>query len=676
MGACCQSSRAAEEDDQGLHQQLTDMWVVKVSDVLQMRGVPKCHQELRQSNLLVKHTPSSLTIFVSHQWLGNDHPDCRGMQFRIFQKALKNVLDGSIKLELDATAQFFGHMKTLSAQYRKKLKDAYLWMDWFCVPQIQHETDTADRERVREEAGRCIRSIPAYVEACQIFAAVVPKLMHQDTQEFCSYFTWLNRGWCRAEMWCKLLSDRSDLPIVVINSTDQVEFAMPMQWLKSPVHEGVFSLDKDRAAVCKLIQEALDFKLARLSRQKSLDIYRYFAARYTDFLGLPKKRRSLPEFLSYFNFPSMEAAVKQKKGMGAMACAALSGDAGLLRQLAEAQAPMDTKLPEISELDVLPDWTPLHLAGVRHDEDAEAVAALLELRADPNKVNKLGHPILGTCESPRAIELLVKYRADINQMKPLTMCTPLTLACLRSPEPAVISKLLELRGDVNLRKGGIGLTPLHSLAIYSHGNPHSLKVAEMLIAARADLNCRAEAGPLFRSVELACRFIMRIRKEPPLIVRVLGEGSTTPLGYAALFGGDVLLDYLLDEGADPQVCNHRGLTPLELSRHSAVYTVLSHRTSTGSTSLSHSGSTAPSPPLSPLSPRSPTSPSPLGQLSQTAEVLDGAPFTRLSSNASSLKELSRMEDLYAVMVDSVALERPPAPETESRDGEPTMITSL
>ena len=81
----------------------------------------------------------------------------------------------------DATAQFFGHMKTLSAQYRKKLKDAarlaqlsqnegssgwtdrslllilhtqaYLWMDWFCVPQIQHETDTADRERVREEAG-------------------------------------------------------------------------------------------------------------------------------------------------------------------------------------------------------------------------------------------------------------------------------------------------------------------------------------------------------------------------------------------------------------------------------------------------------------------------------------------------------------------------------------------
>ena len=29
-----------------------------------------------------------------------------------------------------------------------------------------------------------------------------------------NYSTWLQRGWCRAEMWCKLLSDRSAVPIV------------------------------------------------------------------------------------------------------------------------------------------------------------------------------------------------------------------------------------------------------------------------------------------------------------------------------------------------------------------------------------------------------------------------------------------------------------------------------
>ncbi|CAE7365308.1 warA [Symbiodinium pilosum] len=406
-----------------------------------MRGIPKCHQELMQANLLVKHDPSFLTIFVSHQWLGNTHPDQRGYQFRIFQKALRNVLDGKIKLELDATSQFFGHMKTLTAEYRKKLQEAYVWLDWFCVPQTEFETDPAESRMV--PCGDVVQ------------AALRP----------------------------------------VITSVDQAEFAMPMQWLKSPVHQGTFSLDKDRVAVCNFIQEALDFKLARLSKQKNLDIYRYFAARYTDFLGLPKKRRSVEEFLSYFRFPSMEAAVRQKKGMGAMACAALSGDAGLLRQLAEAGAPMNTKLREISELDVLPDWTPLHLAAVRRDEDAEAVSALLELRADPHYVNKLGHAILGTCESARAVELLVQAGASINQMKPLTMCTPLTLACLRCPEPDVIAKLLQLRADVNLTKGGIGLTPLHSLAIYSHGNPHSLAVAEMLIEARAELNRGAQAGP-------------------------------------------------------------------------------------------------------------------------------------------------------------------------------------
>jgi len=578
------------------------MWVVKVTDVLEMRGVPKCHQELQKAKLLYKHDPSFLTIFVSHQWLGSTHPDERGMQFRIFQKSLTNVLSGKIKLELDATSQFFGHQKTLTAEYRNKLKDAYIWMDWFSVPQTEYETDAVERERVRADAGLCIRSIPAYVEACQIFAALVPKLVN-PSQNYFSYFTWLSRGWCRAEMWCKLLSDKSDIPIVVMTSKDQVEFAMPMQWLKSPVHEGAFSLEEDRLVVCKFIQDALDFKLARLSQNKDWDIYRYYAGKYEDFVGLPKKRRSMAQFLSYFRFESQEAAIRQKSGMGAMACAALSGDAQLLRTLAEAGAPMNTKLREISQLDVLPDWTPLHLAALRRDADADCVATLLELRADPTAVNRLGHPILGTCETPRAAELLVEYHADVNQMKPLTMATPLTLACLRCVDPEVVGKLLELRADVNLTRGGIGLTPLHSLAIYSHGNPHSLTVASMLIDAKADLDRRVKVGAVFRAVELACRGIMRLQKEPMAIVRVLAEGSTTPMGYAAMFGGDALLDLLIDAGADPEVPNNRGRTPMALSRHMAVHSILSNRTESASTDMERSAGSIGASPRSPGSPR-------------------------------------------------------------------------
>lgn len=33
-----------------------------------------------------------------------------------------------------------------------------------------------------------------------------------------NYLTWLSRGWCRAELWCRLLSNREDTSVVVVFS--------------------------------------------------------------------------------------------------------------------------------------------------------------------------------------------------------------------------------------------------------------------------------------------------------------------------------------------------------------------------------------------------------------------------------------------------------------------------
>eukprot|EP00913_Durusdinium_trenchii_P028968 g27162.t1 len=46
---------------------------------------------------------------------------------------------------------------------------------------------------------------------------------------------------------------------------------------------------------------------------------------YESFLGLPRRSRSLEEFLSYFRFSSLEESFR-RKGMGAMACAVLSAE--------------------------------------------------------------------------------------------------------------------------------------------------------------------------------------------------------------------------------------------------------------------------------------------------------------------------------------------------------------
>ena len=50
---------------------------------------------------------------TSHNLFAGGHPDLHGNQFRNLQKALRKVIDGSIRLELDMTAQFLGHQKTL-----------------------------------------------------------------------------------------------------------------------------------------------------------------------------------------------------------------------------------------------------------------------------------------------------------------------------------------------------------------------------------------------------------------------------------------------------------------------------------------------------------------------------------------------------------------------------------
>lgn len=586
MGCTTGRHGAAVESPHSCH---LPMMVVKIADVLQMRGTLKCYQELLKLEMLHEHQPSFFTIFVSHQWVAGAHPDPSGSQFRNLQKALRKVMDGTLRLELDMTSQFLGHHKTLTPQDRALLKDAYVWFDWFSVPQASFEQKSELRAEVQRKANLCIRSIPAYVDACQMFVALVPRMVNEKQEEL-NYFTWLSRGWCRAEMWCKLLSEKSDFPIIVVSAVDDVKFIMPLQWLDCPVHAGQFSYDHDRQEVCEFIKAALTFKLQRLSQRKNLNLFRYYAARYEDFLGLAAPSRTKEEFLSYFRFPSEEVALRPK-GMCALACAALSSDVSLVRQLVQMKAPLNSKLPPLVEVDVLPDWTPLHLAAAHSSKSSlETMSTLLELRSDPNATNRLGHPLLGICTSAAGVDLLVKHAADVNKLSPPTMASPLVLASLRCASSEVFQKFIEIKADVNLVKGGLGLSPLHSLAINASINPHTLSVAQQLLEARADPDLPVRAGALFRSIELGARATLRLRKEPPGIIWVFGEGSTTPLGYAAMFGSQDLVDFLLDSQADPESKNHRGHTPLQLARYTSVAHIISHRTSTGSSRQLSDGS--------------------------------------------------------------------------------------
>lgn len=260
-------------------------------------------------------------------------------------------------MEVDLQAQFSGQHKTLSDKEREEIKEGYIWMDWFCVPQERSSrvptpsasasSPTASLSPMRflsersgteswslmDDANKCIQSIPAYVEACQIFVALVPNLTHSSGSQV-NYSSWLQRGWCRAEMWCKLLSERSNVPIVVVTASDRAEFDHPMMWMRSPVHQGDFGLESDRRKVSRFIYKALSLKLQRLresKRKKDLNLYRFLMARADEISGKAVCHDTMEEFLRKYMFSSPNDAIQFQVGMTGLACATLSGQTEMMQ---------------------------------------------------------------------------------------------------------------------------------------------------------------------------------------------------------------------------------------------------------------------------------------------------------------------------------------------------------
>ncbi|CAE7728824.1 unnamed protein product [Symbiodinium pilosum] len=67
------------------------MYVVKVSDFLQMEGPPQAHDALMEQGLLHEWWPGMFVIFVSHQWLGTGHPDPCGAQTAVLRQAFSSA---------------------------------------------------------------------------------------------------------------------------------------------------------------------------------------------------------------------------------------------------------------------------------------------------------------------------------------------------------------------------------------------------------------------------------------------------------------------------------------------------------------------------------------------------------------------------------------------------------
>jgi len=223
------------------------MYVLRVSRLIEMyeRGegdehsppIMEVHQSLLQKDLLVKRRElpaSAKVIFVSHEWLGWDHPDPSGVQLRTLVKVLLRLLKGEIKrVDIDGfhSVVYKHSFQTKCSEWKDILSDAYVWVDWMSMPQAAVEDENENTKKylkAKQDGGRAIRSIPGYVELSSFMLVLCPEGVHADRMDaykpeekaVTCYRTWRSRGWCLLELFACYFSVRKSHPTLLVRSED------------------------------------------------------------------------------------------------------------------------------------------------------------------------------------------------------------------------------------------------------------------------------------------------------------------------------------------------------------------------------------------------------------------------------------------------------------------------
>ncbi|CAE7279134.1 unnamed protein product, partial [Symbiodinium necroappetens] len=455
------------------------LWAVKVSDFLEMRGPPRPHHLLQEEGLLHEWFPGMFVIFTSHQWLSSTHPDPQGQQMAVLQKALRGMIDGSLQVHEDIVSR--SDDMNLSNTIRQHIAEGFLFFDWFAIPQITVRKDGVNEESVKSDAALAVQSIPAYVELSNVFIALVPELTHKDSSALVNYASWLSRGWCRAELWCRLLSNKIDTTIIVIYSPTEAEFMFPLDWQHNSIVDGSFTVESDRAIVVQLGETAVESKIQHLQVYGPLRDCRFYCALRPKLLCQERTDRTLQQFLEDFQFTSLEEAAADASSMNAVMCAILSGDTGMLTLLAESRADMNRPMYGLSDLGFY-DTQTLLMAATKSRQDPAVLTRLVELRADPNGRARTGLSSLYMCRSPGHVRALLEQRADVAHSA--------LNGAASFAGPDTIRELLKHRCDPSdIGTGRYG--PLHAVALFSRSNRHAVETARLLLENRANVNARS-----------------------------------------------------------------------------------------------------------------------------------------------------------------------------------------
>ena len=132
----------------------------------------EAHQKLKQRGELVRWEDlpfDANIIFLSHEWVGWNHPDPHGIQLKTFLRVMKRLQSGKIsQVEMNVfhTMMYKTNRIMEADEWQEMLSTTYVWIDWASMPQpsaCPPSVPKDEKKKMGTDLGNAVKSIPAYV---------------------------------------------------------------------------------------------------------------------------------------------------------------------------------------------------------------------------------------------------------------------------------------------------------------------------------------------------------------------------------------------------------------------------------------------------------------------------------------------------------------------------------
>jgi hypothetical protein len=504
-------------------------------------------------------------MFISHQWLGEKHPDPHFRQFAKLQQAFQRMAMGELNVKMDIAGEAM--QLDLDKFDSTNVMDWYVWYDYLSCPQ-----DEGDRKGLQA----AISSIAAYVDECDYFLVCAPALKHADRDEYCTYRTWQTRGWCRLEQAACVLSKKKK-QINVLSSASSLLQVPGNQWITQWPGEGVFTCDSDRRKVLNVMESLLEQKITLLLRKQDRAMYRILLALKPRALqGLTSHngrlvKEDVSDFLARYQFEAVASKQKRAGNLTPLMCAAIEGNTHVVRQLVAQQANMSQGITSVFQeyFNLTKGYTAFDLAcGL---STPEMVECLIELKADPKAPSASGLGNTGlhmaayfnlAAHAGGIVDILMDHGCSPDHLNDYH--TTALDGCGITSNLVVGQRLLE-RGAKPCLPGKLGLPSISVMLAWRA----DIRLVQLMIEYGADLDQRCKPGGVWWLLAQAGKWQSRngLGSTDSELFAMLSLGPAPPLHYAAFAGQEPHARLLIEHKANPRATNSAGkISALDVAR--------------------------------------------------------------------------------------------------------------